>query len=83
LGLFLPTHRPPTHQNTSNVPSSPATPISPPSGPHMSFLNGLHPKSNFLGASLSPVRRGWRSYSRQPFHFTCKQNSSDAHARIS
>ena len=25
-----------------------ATPISPPSGLHMSFLNGLHPKSNFL-----------------------------------
>jgi hypothetical protein len=28
------------------------TPISPPSGPLMSFLNGLHPKSNFLAAAI-------------------------------
>jgi hypothetical protein len=36
-------------------------PFSPASGPPMSFLNGLHPKSKLLGASQSPERRGWRS----------------------
>ena len=39
----------------SNMPSSMwwVTPFSPPSGPLMSFLNGLHPKSNFLEFILS------------------------------
>jgi hypothetical protein len=37
------------------------TPFSPSSGPATGSFNGLHPKSNFLGASQSPERRGWRS----------------------
>jgi len=32
-------------------------PFSPPSGPHMSFLNGLHPKSKFLAANRRLRRR--------------------------
>jgi len=41
-----------------------ATPFSPPSGPATGASNGLHRESNFLGASLSPERRGWRSQTK-------------------
>ena len=37
------------------------TPFSPPTGPATGSFNGPHRESNFLGASLSPERRGWRS----------------------
>ena len=60
---FFPEHRPPTHRNTANAPFSPATPISPPSGPAPRLFQEPPAKSKFLAAAESPNRFG--------FHWNC------------
>jgi hypothetical protein len=60
FSLFSPKHRPSeTPKHLFQSPRSPATPISPPSGPATGSSNGLHPESNFLafcGPLILPPR---------------------------
>jgi hypothetical protein len=58
-GIFAQKHRPLTHRNTSSVPFSPATPISPPSGPTQWLLQGPPAESNLLAANLG--KAAWRA----------------------
>ena len=50
---FSPKHRPPTHRITGSAPFSPATPISPPSGPARRLAQGPPVRSKFLAATIS------------------------------
>ena len=61
LGIIL-TETPPTDTPRHFFrPLFPRNPLFPASGLATGSLNGLNPKSKFLGASQSPERRGWRS----------------------